>query len=212
MKIFEISLTVILVSLLCSNVFPQEMDSAAAYKLRITHGNFKKIEAFGIIRVYILGSGKEIGLSENDLTDYVKFKFKNNFIGIKILNSEKLGKLCGEEAKKAGKGKLKLADLFYCSSEKIGYILFKVNTLNMYTLKFHTAGVGDPVAVHVNFKVGHIKDMPILEGGLEASPVLWENSVLHYCSKNEITNDIRQILNMFIENLALDFFKARGEL
>lgn len=192
MKFAKVFLVIVFWLWSCSLVVAEEIDSATAYKRKLNYWGFKKIEGFGRINVYLSGSAKEVGLSYKELEDYVKLKFKNNFAGIKMLTSKEFVRLCSE-------GKV---NLFYCTSEKIGYILFNIFT------------VGDdyPIAYHVRCKVGHIKDMPILESGLHCSPIIWENEVLGFCSKKHLPDAIKKILSETIEKLAVDFFKARGEL
>ena len=59
----------------------------------------KTIELFGMIEVELAGSGsaEKIGLTESELTDYVKLKFRNTFTGVKYkdFRSLALEKLSG---------------------------------------------------------------------------------------------------------------------
>ena len=70
----------------------------------------------------------------------------------------------------------------------------------------------NPIAYYIRCKAGHIKHVPILEGGLQCSPIIWENSFLGVCKKSIVLDRIKESINELIEDLAMDFFKARGEL
>lgn len=79
---------------------------------------FKEIQYFGLIKVYFEGEDAEkIGLKENELTNYVKLLFNNNFAGIKMKE----------------KSSLDLKE-----HKKIGFLLFTVWVVgDVYPIAYH---------------------------------------------------------------------------
>lgn len=201
MKFSKTALILILCCICSSLSFAEEIDSATAYKLKLDYAKFKKIEGFGFVRVFLGRNSSKLGLSENKLTDYAKLKFKNNFAEIKIFTSDKFAELCAEERSKTNTKKT-LSDHFYCSSERIGYIEFNI----------FSAGIDYPIAYYVSCKSGYLKHYPILEGGIECCPITWEKAHLFIDSKKNAQDRIKRIINYQIENLAIEFFKVRGNL
>lgn len=82
----NIILFLIIIILLCFfsiESFAQEKNLPKNFKnsmMDILYGEFKEIEYFGFIYVYVKGEDAEkIGLNSETLTKYAKLKFKNNF-------------------------------------------------------------------------------------------------------------------------------------
>ncbi len=138
---------------------------------------FKEIQSFGWIYVYITGDVKKIGLSEAELTGYVKLRFKNNFAKTKY---------------KAVPRK-KWPYLFANDSEarKVGSLSFRVWVI----------GDDYPIVYHVKSEAGNFEDLQI-----------WIGEYLGVGSKENVPDTIRKTLNQSIEELAIVFFKARGEM
>ena len=69
----------------------------------ILYGEFKEIEYFGFIYVYVKGDDSEkIGLNSETLTKYAKLKFKNNFAYINYKNIDLPYNAPDSEKKKRG--------------------------------------------------------------------------------------------------------------
>ena len=197
------SIKIILLILLLVNSFQslisaEEINPAKVYRDKITHAGFKQIQGFGHISVNVLGSAEKFGISEKELTDFLKLKIKNNFAGIKIFTQKQLIELCGISAEEYLNNK----NPFSCSSEKIGYI----------SLEIWTVGHDYPIAFHVSCKSGSIRHYHFIESGLACSPIIWEKAFLGYGSKDSVPDDIRNSVESLIEKLAIVFFKVRGEL
>ena len=197
-KFLSLFLIIFLVISFQPFISAKETDSAKAYRDKITHAGFKKIQGFGHISVSVLGSAEKLGISEKELTDFLKLKIKNNFAGIKILTPKQLIQVCGNES----------AEEFlnnnnpFCSSEKIGYI----------SLEICTARKDYPIVLHINCKAGSIKHYHLLESGLACSPIIWEKNLLGYGSKDSVPDGIRKSIERLIQDLAIVFYKVRGEL
>ena len=72
-----------LLVVLAATAFAEKKGFSEADLYRILYPEFLKIESFGNIRVVFKGEGaKKIGLNEKELTDFLKFKFKNSFAEI----------------------------------------------------------------------------------------------------------------------------------
>ena len=146
--------------------------------MKLAYRDFKEIESFGVIWVVFEGEdAQKIGLNIDELIDYVKLRFKNNFGSMKYeeLSEKRWSTIFGDkaEAKKTG------------------------------SLRFTVWVVGDdyPIAYHVKCDAGNFRDFSI-----------WSRAFLGYGSKKNVPSTIKKALNDLIEKLAIDFFKARGEL
>lgn len=96
----------------------------------IFYSEFKTIESFGLINVSVEGSAGTIGLKKEDLTDFLRLRFKNSFAGMGFKEPKNLWETF--EDKEKGK--------------KIGSIHVKVWT------------VGDeyPIAYHIAISAGNL--------------------------------------------------------
>jgi hypothetical protein len=73
---------ILLLVLLPSFVQAEDGESKIEF-LRMSYSEFLGIESFGEIRVIFEGEDAEkIGLDEDELSDFLRLKFKNNFAGI----------------------------------------------------------------------------------------------------------------------------------
>ncbi len=134
---------------------------------------FQQIEKFDNILVTVEGSARKIGVNEGDFKDFVKLKFKNNFVGIPYEPFE-LGKMEGEE--------------------KRAYLWCRIWTASETT----------PLAIYVACEAGpRTKTFRGIE---------WEREALGIIEKDDVSSQARQLISRFIEELAADFFKERGEL
>ncbi len=134
---------------LSSPALAQEEETPSISKLfeKLYYRGFKDVQSFGYINVVLGNTAKQIGLSQGELTDYVKLRFKNNFAKIKYkeVPFEKWG------------------DLNEADALKVGYLWFRVWV------------VGDdyPIAFHVQCRAGnitpidlHIKPLMITTHGI----------------------------------------------
>ncbi|MFN7712990.1 MAG: hypothetical protein ACK5OI_11490 [Curvibacter sp.] len=96
----------------------------------IFYSGFKTMDSFGLISVSVQGSAEKIGLKKEDLTDFLRLRFKNSFAGIGFKEPKDLW----ESIEDNDKGK------------KIGNIHVKVWT------------VGDdyPIAYHIAINAGNL--------------------------------------------------------
>jgi hypothetical protein len=96
----------------------------------IFYSGFKTIEGFGLISVSLEGSAEKIGLKKEELTDYLRLRFKNSFAGVGFKEPENLWETIQNKEK----------------AKKIGYIHVKVWT------------VGDdyPIAYHIAISAGNL--------------------------------------------------------
>jgi len=94
------------------------------------YSGFKTIERFGLISVSLDGSAEKIGLKKEDLTDYLRLRFKNSFAGMWFKEPENLWETIQNKEKAA----------------KIGDI-----HVNVWT-------VGDdfPIAYHIAINAGNL--------------------------------------------------------
>ena len=97
---------------------------------KVEYGFFTKIKSFSIIKVYIQGDAEKIGLSEDELTDYLRLRIKNSFIGIKR-NSEFVSEILN-------KGREHLS------------------TLGTLYINVWTVGEDYPIAYHIEIRGGYL--------------------------------------------------------
>ncbi len=76
-------------------------------------------------------------------------------------------------------------------AEKVGSIWFRI----------WITGEGFPIAYYIECKAGNYHNYEI-----------WTDEVLGFCDAREINQISRNEINRMIENLAITFFKVRGEL
>ena len=143
----------------------------------ILYRDFTEIETFGYIHVKVLGDRLAmIGLNSDELTDYAKLKYINNFSGVEYreITAEESSIFQEEERAK-----------------KVGSIWFRI----------WIAGETSPIAYYIECKAGNYKNYEI-----------WSDEVLGLCNEKEINQIARNEINRMIENLAITFFKVRGEI
>lgn len=135
---------------------------------------FKEIEYFHYIQVHFKTENEaKIGLNKQELTDFLRLKFKNNFAGIPF--------------KKPPKGYLLDPKI----NKKLGYM----------SVYIWSAGQSEyPIAFFIEIKSGRFGDNP------------YETGIIGYCNKSELAKSIKEAIAELIEDFAIDFFKARGEM
>jgi len=96
----------------------------------IFYSGFKTIDRFGLINVSLQGSAEKLGLKKEELTDYLRLRFKNNFAGMGFKEPENLLETFQDKEK----------------AKKLGIIHVKVWT------------VGDdyPIAYHIAINAGNL--------------------------------------------------------
>ena len=140
MKIIVMLVSVLAFSLVSSlSAFPQkgEVPQFTDREARLLFRDFKEINSFGIIAVSLVGDAEKIGLSESDLTNYLKSTFKDCFPGVKY-----------EDVSKDSRRFLTLVS---SRDKKVGNITFRVWV------------VGDdyPVAYHIKCDAGNFENPAI---------------------------------------------------
>ena len=146
------------------------------------------IESFGIISVQTRGNAAEVGLEESQLTDYLRLKFKNNFAGVKF--HDLVGQFISDET---GAVLAYLAMLSQNEEEAK-----KVGTIRCFVW---TVGKNDAVAYHV-----------WCEAGDWMKGRIWDREVLGFDHPSKVALSVKNDLRELIENFAVVFFKARGEM
>lgn len=95
----------------------------------VLYGPLKQIEYFGFIHVHIKNAGdQKLGMSSEDLTDFLKLRYKNNFANVAYRDE---GNLLGVQ-----------------NADRVGYLWCGV----------WTVGTDFPVAYHVECKCGSMSN------------------------------------------------------
>lgn len=143
----------------------------------ILYRDFKDVETFGYINVKVQGEQAFIiGLTSEELTDYARLKYKNNFATIPFQEISAGEAYLYQEEEKA---------------KKVGSIWFRV----------WTVGEEFPIAYYIECRAGTYKNYE-----------MWKDEVLGFCDKKEIKQIVRHEITRMMENLAITFFKVRGEI
>ena len=143
----------------------------------ILYGDFTEIETFGYIYVKVQGDRSAmVGLNSEELTDYAKLKFKNNFSNIAYQEVTAEESSIFQEEQRA---------------KKVGSIWFRI----------WIVGEGPEIAYFMECKAGNYDHYEI-----------WNDEILGICDEDEINQIARNEINRIIEDLAIIFFKVRGEI
>jgi hypothetical protein len=170
-KIIKFILVLIVMLLISNPISAQRTIEDILYR------DFTEIETFGYIYVKVQGEGADIiGLNSEELTNYAKLKYKNNFSGIAYQEVTAEESSIFQEEEKA---------------KKVGSIWFRIWTVEEVF----------PIAYYMECKAGNYENYEI-----------WSDEVLGICSEKEIKQIARNEINRMIENLAIIFFKVRGEI
>ncbi len=191
-------------------------DAQAAAFNKFEYRGFKKTKSFGGIDVKVKGDAKKIGLNQNELLEYVMLRFKNNFSTIKYepidfsletLSEETLSEACKRElaAKDAFSQKVKRNEA--TNADWIRARTLELDCENSWaevgwlTVTVWVTGDDFPVAYHLTVQAGH-------PGNTDS----WEDAVLGYGSKENVPGQVKKNVDELIEKLAIDFYKARGQM
>ncbi|MDD3631291.1 MAG: hypothetical protein RBS20_02090 [Atribacterota bacterium] len=143
----------------------------------ILYRDFKDVETFGYINVKVQGEQAfSIGLKSEELTDYARLKYKNNFATIAFQEISAGEAYLYQEEEEA---------------KKVGSIWFRV----------WTVGEDFPIAYYIECRAGSYKNYE-----------MWKDEVLGFCDEKEIKQIVRHEITRMMENLAITFFKVRGEI
>jgi hypothetical protein len=143
----------------------------------ILYQDFKEVETFGYIHVKVQGDESFlVGLKSEELTEFAKLKYKNNFANIEYREIPAEESYLYQEEEKA---------------KKVGSIWFRV----------WTVGEEFPIAYYIECRAGTYKNYEI-----------WRDEVLGFCDRRELKQIVRNEITRMIENLAITFFKVRGEI
>lgn len=122
---------VILLFALCSISYTAEKEEINFEA--ILYSGFKTIKSFGSLSVSLQGSAKKIGIKENELTDYLKLRFKNSFAKYEFKEVEKL--------------------LEAMQDKKIA------PTIGLIHIQVWTVGEDYPVAYHLSINSGNLNNV-----------------------------------------------------
>ena len=171
-KIIQLSMILLLFFILGTNTISSQESLE-----EILYRDFKDIQTFGYINVKVQGEQSfSNGLKSEELTDYARLKYKNNFATIafqEITAGESYLYQEEEEAK------------------KVGSVWFRV----------WTVGEHFPIAYYIECRAGTYKNYE-----------MWRDEVLGFCDEKEIKQIVRHEITRMMENLAITFFKVRGEI
>lgn len=150
----------------------------------ILYPKFKEIEFFGILTVSLVGEGTtQLGLNEQELTDFFRLKYKNNFANFPYKPAVNPFDFFDDEK------------IF----NKVGIIKIRVWTVHR---DFSEDAIIVPVAYHIR-----------LSSGCIASPQLeYDQEYLGWCRKEDTNKSIKDAIAGLMESFAITFFKARGEM
>jgi hypothetical protein len=141
----------------------------------LLYSGFKEVNYFGAIYVIFNSNNEEkIGLNKKELTDYLRLKFKNNFVNIPYKNMS-------AESLNSAKNKKEIGTIY---------------------LHIWTVGQDYPIAFLLELKAGC----------WGSAYRIFETRHLGFNSKEHIKDEIKKSITTFIEELAITFFKARGEM
>ena len=143
----------------------------------ILYQDFKEVETFGYIQVKVQGEDSLlVGLKSEELTEFAKLKYKNNFANIEYKEIPAEESYLYQEEEKA---------------KKVGSIWFRV----------WIVGEDFPIAYYIECRAGTYQNYEI-----------WRDEVLGFCDAKELKQIVRNEITRMIENLAITFFKVRGEI
>jgi hypothetical protein len=170
-KIIQLSLILLFFFTLGTNISSQESLEEILYR------DFKDVQTFGYVNVKVQGEQAfSIGLKSEELTDYARLKYKNNFATITFQEISAGEAYLYQEEEEA---------------KKVGSIWFRV----------WTAGEDFPIAYYIECRAGTYNDYE-----------MWRDEVLGFCDEKEIKQIVRHEITRMMENLAITFFKVRGEI
>lgn len=101
----------------------------AAYK------GFKTVKSFGFVSVSIMGDARKIGLKEDELSNYLRLKFKNNFADIPYKKASYNDKIFNNKEQR--------------------------NSIGSIHIKVWTIGDDYPIAYHLSIRAGNYTDFGI---------------------------------------------------
>ncbi len=112
---------------------------------KLLYKGFRDIKAFAMISVSLVGDGEKIGLSERDLTEYAKTRFRKYFDRTKF-----------EDASKDSKA---FVNLLASGEKKVGNISFRVWVIGdtfpiVYHVKIDAGSFSNP-AIYTEEILGH---------------------------------------------------------
>ncbi len=138
----------------------------------ILYGDFSEIETFGYIYVKVQGDRASIiGLNSEELTDYAKLRYKNNFSGIEYQEISTEESAIFQEKEKA---------------EKAGSIWFRI----------WIAGDNSPIAYYIECKAGNYDNYEIWSD--EVLGVCEEKEIMQIV-RNEINRMVENFAIVFFK-------------
>ena len=139
------------------------------------YSGFKSIESFSSIGVYFNGTAKDIGLNKDELTNFLKLRFKNSLAGTTYKKTD-FEKIMNEsDAQQSKRGDI--------------------------AIKLWTVGNDYPIAFHIEISSGNYSNLG-----------QYKTAILGYSSKEKILESVKKSITELVDDLAVSYFKARGEL
>ena len=130
MKKIKLLITIILV-LFCSNSFAGE--KANPNPESQLYPSFKIIKTFGYIGLDLTGTAEKIGLKHDELTDYLRLRFKNSFANFEYMENDDIASAMSDK---------KIAP-----------------TIGSIQIKIWTGGEEHyPIAIHIKLSTGNLPD------------------------------------------------------
>ena len=139
------------------------------------YSGFKSIESFSSLRVYFNGTAKDIGLNKDELTNFLKLRFKNSFAGTAYQQTDFKKIMNESDAQKSKRGVIEI--------------------------KIWTVGNDYPIAFHIEISSGNYSNFE-----------QYKTAFLGYSSKEKIFESVKKSITELVDDLAVSYFKARGEL
>jgi hypothetical protein len=143
------------------------------------YSGFITINTFSSIDVYLQGTAEDIGLSKEELTDYLRMRFKNSFANLEFKETD-FGSIWNESNEERAKR-------------------------GIIEIKIWTVGDDYPIAFHIEIRAGNY-------AGDYSNMSQYKSAILGYDSKSKIQNTTKESISELVDELAVSFFKARGEI
>ncbi|HKJ68526.1 MAG TPA: hypothetical protein VKA68_11260 [bacterium] len=157
-----------------------------------SEAKFDSVMMFGLIDIYINDNSgddaedhMDLGMDRKEIRQLVMKQFQNNFTGIpyeKMATVEILSLIENRDPKRAA----------------IGFIVVQID---IRPINIDLEGIEEYFLYQITLKSGNF-----------ASYFVWENNIATICSKEYGEVRLRGDLRNLMDNLAIDFFKSRGEL
>lgn len=141
----------------------------------IFYSGFKTINGFSSIGVYLRGTAEDIGLNKEELTNYLRLRFKNSFANMEFKETDFLTIINESDEMRSERGDI--------------------------SITVWTVGDDYPISFHLEISAGNYSNLG-----------QYKTAILGYSSKSKIQNSVKESISTLLDDLAISFFKARGEI